>query len=138
MNIHEYQTKELFRNYKIPVPEGRMAHSANQALSVAEQLGGDGWVVKAQIHAGGRGKAGGVQLATNLEEVQEHAENLIGRRLVTRQTGEVGRLVNRVLVEQVHQIDTEYYLGLVIDRGSQRITLIASAAGGMESIQKLK
>jgi succinyl-CoA synthetase beta subunit/malate-CoA ligase subunit beta len=132
MNIHEYQTKELFRGYKIPVPEGRMAHSANQALSVAEQLGGDGWVVKAQIHAGGRGKAGGVQLAKSLDEVREHAENLIGKRLVTKQTGEAGRLVNRVLVEQVHQIDKEYYLGLVIDRGSQRITLIASAAGGME------
>ncbi|MGD8912103.1 MAG: ADP-forming succinate--CoA ligase subunit beta [Candidatus Thiodiazotropha sp.] len=132
MNIHEYQTKELFRSYKIPVPDGRVAHSANQALSVAEQLGGDGWVVKAQIHAGGRGKAGGVKMARNLEEVQEHAENLIGRRLVTKQTGKAGRLINRVLIEQVHQIDTEYYLGLVIDRASQRITLIASAAGGME------
>jgi succinyl-CoA synthetase beta subunit/malate-CoA ligase subunit beta len=132
MNIHEYQTKELFRNYQIPVPEGRMAHSANQALSVAEQLGGDGWVVKAQIHAGGRGKAGGVQMAKSLDEVQEYAENLIGKRLVTKQTGKAGRLVNRVLIEQVHQIDSEYYLGLVIDRGSQRITLIASAAGGME------
>jgi succinyl-CoA synthetase beta subunit/malate-CoA ligase subunit beta len=132
MNIHEYQTKELFRSYKIPVPDGRVAHSANQALSVAEQLGGDGWVVKAQIHAGGRGKAGGVKMARNLEEVQEQAENLIGRRLVTKQTGKAGRLINRVLIEQVHQIDTEYYLGLVIDRASQRITLIASAAGGME------
>ncbi|PVV15325.1 MAG: succinate--CoA ligase subunit beta [gamma proteobacterium symbiont of Ctena orbiculata] len=132
MNIHEYQTKELFRSYKIPVPEGRMAHSANQALSAAEQLGGDGWVVKAQIHAGGRGKAGGVQMANSLDEVQEHAESLIGKRLVTKQTGEAGRLVNRVLVEQIHQIDTEYYLGIVIDRSSQRITLIASAAGGME------
>ncbi|MBT2969317.1 MAG: succinate--CoA ligase subunit beta [gamma proteobacterium symbiont of Ctena orbiculata] len=132
MNIHEYQTKELFRSYKIPVPEGGMAHSANQALSVAEQLGGDGWVVKAQIHAGGRGKAGGVQLARTLEEVQNHAESLIGSRLITRQTGEAGRLVNRVLVEQIHQIDREYYLGIVIDRGTQRITLIASAAGGME------
>jgi succinyl-CoA synthetase beta subunit/malate-CoA ligase subunit beta len=133
MNIHEYQTKELFRSYQIPVPDGRVAHSANQALSMAEQLGGDhGWVVKAQIHAGGRGKAGGVQMARSLEAVQEHAENLIGSRLVTKQTGEAGRLVNRVLVEQVHQIDTEYYLGLVIDRGTQRITLIAAAAGGME------
>ncbi|MCU7916914.1 MAG: ADP-forming succinate--CoA ligase subunit beta [Candidatus Thiodiazotropha sp. (ex Epidulcina cf. delphinae)] len=132
MNIHEYQTKELLRSYKIPVPDGRMAHSANQALVVAEQLGGDGWVVKAQIHAGGRGKAGGVQLANSLDEVQQYAENLIGTRLVTKQTGEAGRMVNRVLVEQIHQIETEYYLGLVIDRASQRITLIASAAGGME------
>jgi succinyl-CoA synthetase beta subunit/malate-CoA ligase subunit beta len=132
MNIHEYQTKELFRSYKIPVPEGCQAHSANQAVSVAEEMGGDGWVVKAQIHAGGRGKAGGVQLARSLDEVRQHAEKLIGSRLVTRQTGEQGRLVNRVLVEEMRQIDAEYYLGLVIDRVSQRITLIASAAGGME------
>ncbi|MEJ2393894.1 MAG: ADP-forming succinate--CoA ligase subunit beta [Candidatus Thiodiazotropha sp.] len=132
MNIHEYQTKELFRGYGIPVPEGRMAHSANQAVSVAEEMGGDGWVVKAQIHAGGRGKAGGVQLAGSVDDVRQHAENLIGSRLVTKQTGEAGRLVNRVLVEQMQQIEAEYYLGLIIDRVSQRITLIASAAGGME------
>jgi succinyl-CoA synthetase beta subunit/malate-CoA ligase subunit beta len=132
MNIHEYQTKELFRSYGILVPEGRQAHSANQAVSVAEELDSDGWVVKAQIHAGGRGKAGGVQLARNLDQVRLHAENLIGSRLVTRQTGAGGRLVNRVLVEQMQQIETEYYLGLIIDRISQRITLIASAAGGME------
>lgn len=132
MNIHEYQTKELFRSYGMPVPEGSMAHSANKAVSVAEQVGGDGWVVKAQIHAGGRGKAGGVQLARSLDEVQQHAENLIGSRLVTKQTGETGRMVNRVLVEQMQQIDKEYYLGLVIDRASQRITLIASASGGMD------
>jgi succinyl-CoA synthetase beta subunit len=132
MNIHEYQTKELFRGYAIPVPVGRMAHSANQAVSVAEEMGGDGWVVKAQIHAGGRGKAGGVQLARSLDEVRRHAEGLIGTRLVTRQTGAAGRLVNRVLVEQMQPIMAEYYLGLVIDRVSQRITLIASAAGGME------
>jgi succinyl-CoA synthetase beta subunit/malate-CoA ligase subunit beta len=132
MNIHEYQTKELFRNYSIPVPEGRQAHSANQAVSVAEEMGGDGWVVKAQIHAGGRGKAGGVQLAYSLDEVRRHAEQLIGSRLVTRQTGKAGRLVNRVLVEQLQQIGAEYYLGLIIDRVSQRITLIASAAGGTE------
>jgi succinyl-CoA synthetase beta subunit len=132
MNIHEYQTKELFRGYGIPVPEGRMAHSANQAVSVAEEMDGDGWVVKAQIHAGGRGKAGGVQLADSIDEVRQHAENLIGSRLVTKQTGEAGRLVNRVLVEQMQQIEAEYYLGLIIDRVSQRITLIASAAGGME------
>jgi succinyl-CoA synthetase beta subunit/malate-CoA ligase subunit beta len=132
MNIHEYQTKELYRGYGIPVPDGRIAHSANQAVSVAEEMGGDGWVVKAQIHAGGRGKAGGVQLAHSLEEVRKHAESLIGARLVTRQTSETGRLVNRVLVEQMQQIEAEYYLGLIIDRVSQRITLIASAAGGME------
>jgi len=131
MDIHEYQTKELFRTYEIPVPEGRVAHSANQALAVAEELGGEGWVVKAQIHAGGRGKAGGVLMADDLAMVQQHAERLIGSRLVTPQTGEQGRLVQRVLVEQAHPIAQEFYLGLVIDRSSQRITLIASASGGM-------
>ncbi|MEJ2612290.1 MAG: ADP-forming succinate--CoA ligase subunit beta [Candidatus Thiodiazotropha sp.] len=132
MNIHEYQTKDLFRHYQIPVPEGRMAHSANQALAAAEQLGGEGWVVKAQIHAGGRGKAGGVLVAKALDEVQEHAEHLIGCRLVTKQTGEAGRIVNRVLIEQLQDIQAEYYLGLVINRETQRITLIASSAGGMD------
>ena len=131
MDIHEYQTKELFRAYAIPVPEGRVAHSANQALAVAEELNGDGWVVKAQIHAGGRGKAGGVLMAADLESVQRHAERLIGSRLVTSQTGATGRLVQRVLVEQVHSIAQEFYLGLVIDRATQRITVIASASGGM-------
>jgi succinyl-CoA synthetase beta subunit/malate-CoA ligase subunit beta len=132
MNIHEYQTKELFRSYGIPVPEGRVAHSAKQALAVAEELNGNGWVVKAQIHAGGRGKAGGVLLARQLDQVERHADQLIGTHLVTRQTGTAGRLVQRVLVEQVHAIASEYYVGLVVDRASQRITLIASAAGGMD------
>jgi succinyl-CoA synthetase beta subunit/malate-CoA ligase subunit beta len=131
MNIHEYQTKELFRSYGIPVPEGRVAHSAKQALAVAEEINGDGWVVKAQIHAGGRGKAGGVLLARRLDEVEQHANQLIGKLLVTKQTGPAGRLVQRVLVEQAHAIAQEFYIGLVIDRASQRITLIASASGGM-------
>jgi succinyl-CoA synthetase beta subunit/malate-CoA ligase subunit beta len=131
MDIHEYQTKELFRSYGIAVPEGRVAHSAKQALAVAEELNGEGWVVKAQIHAGGRGKAGGVLLARQLDEVEQHANQLIGQHLVTPQTGAAGRLVQRVLVEQAHTIAQEFYLGMVIDRTSQRITLIASAAGGM-------
>jgi succinyl-CoA synthetase beta subunit/malate-CoA ligase subunit beta len=131
MDIHEYQTKELFRSYGIPVPEGRVAHSSSQALAVAEELGGEGWVVKAQIHAGGRGKAGGVQLAKSLAEVQQHADHLIGSRLVTKQTGAEGKLVQRVLVEEARNIEQEFYLGLVIDRATQRITLIASASGGM-------
>ncbi|MGD8588341.1 MAG: ADP-forming succinate--CoA ligase subunit beta [Chromatiales bacterium] len=131
MNIHEYQTKELFRSYGIPVPEGRVAHTAKQALAVAEEINGEGWVVKAQIHAGGRGKAGGVLLARQLDEVEQYANQLIGLHLVTKQTGAAGRLVQRVLVEQAHAIAQEFYVGLVIDRTSQRITLIASAAGGM-------
>jgi succinyl-CoA synthetase beta subunit/malate-CoA ligase subunit beta len=131
MNIHEYQTKELLRNYGIAVPVGRVAHSAKQALAVAEEINGDGWVVKAQIHAGGRGKAGGVLLTRRLDEVEQHANQLIGRKLITKQTGPAGRLVQRVLVEQAHAIAQEFYVGLVIDRASQRITLIASASGGM-------
>jgi len=132
LNIHEYQTKELLRSYGVPVPEGSVAHTDAHAASVAEQIGGEHWVVKAQIHAGGRGKAGGVRLASSIDEVKKIADELIGTRLVTPQTGPAGRKVSRVLVEQAVTIDAEYYLGLVIDRASQRITLIASDAGGVE------
>jgi succinyl-CoA synthetase beta subunit/malate-CoA ligase subunit beta len=132
LNIHEYQTKELLRGYGIPVPEGKVAHSDAQALAIAEDINGQRWAVKAQIHAGGRGKGGGIRLAETPEEVQQFADALIGSRLVTPQTGPNGRPVHRVLVEQAHTIRQEYYLGLVIDRVSQRITLIASASGGMD------
>lgn len=132
MDIHEYQCKELFRHYGVPVPDGNMAFSPDQAASVAEKIGGDRWVVKAQIHAGGRGKAGGVKVADSCDEVRKITDHLIGSTLVTKQTGEKGKLVNRVLVEKAHSIDKEYYLGLVIDRLTQRITLIASEEGGMD------
>ena len=132
MNIHEYQAKELLKGYGVPVPDGRVAHNVDNAAAVAEDLGGEQWIVKAQIHAGGRGKGGGVKLASSLDEVRQFTDQLIGSHLVTPQTGTDGRLVQRVLVEQACQIDKEYYLGLVIDRGSQRITVIASASGGME------
>ena len=132
MNIHEYQAKELLKGYGVPVPDGRVAHNVDNAATVAEDLGGEQWIVKAQIHAGGRGKGGGVKLASSLDEVRQFTDQLIGSHLVTPQTGTDGRLVQRVLVEQACQIDKEYYLGLVIDRGSQRITVIASASGGME------
>ena len=132
MNIHEYQAKELLRQFGVPVPEGSMAHNDAQAASVAEEIGGERWVVKAQIHAGGRGKAGGVKLANSIDEVRKATDELIGKRLVTRQTGEAGRVVQRVLVEKAHRIDREFYLGLIIDRASQRITMIASASGGMD------
>ena len=131
MNIHEYQTKELLRSYGVPVPDGRVAHNVDNAATVAEDLGGERWVVKAQIHAGGRGKGGGVRLASSLDEVRQFTDQLIGSHLVTPQTGPEGRLVQRVLVEQGCNIDKEYYLGFVIDRASQRITVIASASGGM-------
>lgn len=132
MNIHEYQTKELLRGYDIPVPEGRVAHNDLQAVAIAEELGGERWAVKAQIHAGGRGKAGGVKLADSLEAVAEISDSMLGSTLVTEQTGAAGRLVRRVLVEKAHDIESEYYIGITIDRATQRITLIASAAGGTE------
>lgn len=132
MNIHEYQAKELFRHYGIPVPAGNVAYSDSQAQAVAEQIGGDRWVVKAQIHAGGRGKAGGVKLANSLEEVRRIADQMIGMTLVTSQTGQKGRIVRRVLVEEALPFCQEFYLSFVIDRLSQRITLVASAEGGME------
>ena len=132
MNIHEYQTKQLFRDVGITVPEGRAADSESQAVNVAEQLGGERWVVKAQIHAGGRGKAGGVKVVASLDEVRKATDAMIGTRLVTNQTGAEGRLVQRVLVEQASDIVKEYYIGMVIDRATQRITVIASSAGGMD------
>ena len=131
MNIHEYQTKELLRGYGVRVPEGRVAHNVDNAATVAEELGGERWVVKAQIHAGGRGKGGGVKVAESLDEVRHFADQMIGSHLVTPQTGPEGRMVQRVLVEQASNIKQEYYLGLVIDRATQRITVIASASGGM-------
>ena len=131
MNIHEYQAKELLRQYGVPVPAGSVAHSVEQAVAAAEELGGGRFVIKAQIHAGGRGKAGGVKIAHSLEEVSATTDGLIGRRLVTAQTGPEGRLVQRVLVEQAADIAREFYFGLVIDRVSQRITAIACDGGGV-------
>jgi len=131
LNIHEYQTKELLRGYGVSVPDGRVTHNVDNAVAIAEDLGGDSWVVKAQIHAGGRGKGGGVKVASSLDEVRQFTDEMIGMQLVTPQTGAEGRLVQRVLVEQACDIKKEYYLGLVIDRATQRITVIASASGGM-------
>jgi succinyl-CoA synthetase beta subunit/malate-CoA ligase subunit beta len=131
LNIHEYQTKELLRGYGVSVPDGRVAHNVDNAATIAEELGGERWVVKAQIHAGGRGKGGGVKVAASLDEVRQFTDELIGMQLVTPQTGTAGRLVQRVLVEQACDIKKEYYLGMVIDRATQRITVIASASGGM-------
>ncbi len=132
MNIHEYQAKDLLRQFGVSVPDGSVAHNDAQAASVAEELGGDRWVVKAQIHAGGRGKAGGVKLIDTIDQLRKVTDEMIGGHLVTRQTGAAGQVVQRVLVERAHRIDQEFYLGLVIDRGAQRITMIASASGGMD------
>jgi succinyl-CoA synthetase beta subunit/malate-CoA ligase subunit beta len=132
MNIHEYQAKELLSTFGVPVPAGSVAFNSTQARQAAEELGGNRWVVKAQIHAGGRGKAGGVKVVATLDEVQKAADAMIGSKLVTHQTGPEGSIVQRVWVEQASQIKKEFYLGFVIDRGTQRITLIASSEGGMD------
>ena len=132
MNIHEYQTKDLLKHYGVPVPPGRVVHTDAQAATVAEEIGGSRWVVKAQIHSGGRGKAGGVRVGNSIDEVRVIADEIIGTNLVTHQTGAEGRLVRRVLVEQASNIVREYYVGLIIDRATRRITLVASAEGGVE------
>ncbi len=132
MDIHEYQAKDLLKRYGVPVPPGRVVHNDEQAGSVAEEIGGSRWVVKAQIHSGGRGKAGGVKIGNSIEEVKAIADEMIGSRLVTHQTGAEGRLVHRVLVEQASTIVREFYVGLLIDRATRRITLVASAEGGVE------
>jgi succinyl-CoA synthetase beta subunit len=132
LNLHEYQSKSLFTEYGIPVPDGRVAQSPGEAKSAASLLGGDLWVVKAQVHAGGRGKAGGVKLARSVEEVEAHAKGMLGRRLVTHQTGAEGLPIDRVYVESGSNIERELYLSLVVDRSSERIAIMASAAGGMD------
>jgi len=130
MKIHEYQGKEIFRKYGMPVPEGGMATTPEEARKLAEQLGGK-VVVKAQIHAGGRGKGGGVKLVDGPEEAEKAASEILGMQLVTHQTGPEGKLVKKVLVEKASEIERELYLGVVLDRETSRLTFIASPAGGM-------
>jgi succinyl-CoA synthetase beta subunit len=132
MNIHEYQGKELLRQYGVATPRGVACFSVADADAAARALGGKVWVVKAQIHAGGRGKGGGVKVAKTLAEVHEHAANILGMTLVTHQTGAEGRLVKRLLVEEGADIRKELYVGMVVDRATQRVTLMASSEGGME------
>jgi len=132
MNLHEYQSKRLFADFGIPVPQGYPASTADEAASSAEKLGGELWVVKAQVHAGGRGKAGGVKLAHSIEEVREAAAGMLGRQLVTHQSGPEGLPINVVYVEQGSAIERELYLSMLVDRESSRIAIIASAAGGMD------
>lgn len=132
MNIHEYQAKEIFRKYNVPTPRGGVAFSPKEARKVAEDLGGNLWVVKAQIHAGGRGKAGGVKLARSLEEVEKIASEMLGMRLVTHQTGPEGKVVQKVYVEEGADIKDEFYLGMVLDRALEMPVMMASTEGGME------
>ncbi|MDS4017441.1 ADP-forming succinate--CoA ligase subunit beta [Staphylococcus capitis] len=132
MNIHEYQGKETFRSMGVAVPEGRVAFTAEEAVEKAKELDSDVYVVKAQIHAGGRGKAGGVKIAKSLSEVETYANELLGKQLVTHQTGPEGKEVKRLYIEQGCDIQKEYYVGFVIDRATDKVTLMASEEGGTE------
>src|SRR3954454_9252279 len=132
MNIHEYQGKEILRKYGVAVPNGKVAFTVDEAVEAAKELGTDVCVVKAQIHAGGRGKAGGVKVAKNLEEVRTYANEILGKTLVTHQTGPEGKEVKRLLIEEGCDIKKEYYVGLVFDRATSRVVLMASEEGGTE------
>ncbi len=132
MNIHEYQGKEILRKYGVAVPNGKVAFSPDEAVKVAKELGSNVTVVKAQIHAGGRGKAGGVKIAKNLDEVRTYAKELLGKILVTHQTGPEGKEVKRLYIEEGSDIQKEYYLSLVLDRATSRVTMMGSEEGGMD------
>ena len=132
MNLHEYQARKLFAEYGVPVPAGQLAHSVEEALRAASELGGDGWVVKAQVHSGGRGKAGGVKLVKDIAELEQAVRTMLGKKLVTKQSAPDGQPVNCVLVQSISNIVSELYLAMVVDRCSHRIAVIFSSAGGMD------
>jgi len=132
MNFHEYQAKELFAQYNIPVPNGLVARTAEEAVAAAKEMGGDMWVVKAQVHAGGRGKAGGVKLAKTLDEVKQYANDMIGMKIQTYQTGGMALPVNEVLITEAANIEQEIYLSLILDRANKCLSFVASAEGGVE------
>ena len=132
MDIHEYQAKEILARFGVPVPRGGLAYSPEQASYRAQELGGERWVVKAQIHSGGRGEAGGVKICSSPAEVEEAAAQMLGKRLVTRQTGAAGKTVFRLYIEEAADIAQEIYLGFVLDRKTERVMVVASAAGGVE------
>ncbi len=132
MNIHEYQAKEIFKKYGVPTPRGKVAFTPEEAVEAAKELGGNIWVVKAQIHAGGRGLGGGVKLAKSIEEVKELSSQILGMQLVTHQTGPEGKLVQKVYIEEGADIKAEFYLGMVLDRAREMPVMMASTEGGME------
>ena len=132
MNLHEYQAKRLFHEYGLPVSKGIAVESSNDAVAAVKQLGGECWVVKVQVHAGGRGKAGGVKLVRSVEDVRQFAESHIGKKLVTAQTGELGQPISKIYIEECTDIAQELYLGAVIDRSTRRIIFMASTEGGVE------
>ncbi|MCB1683125.1 MAG: ADP-forming succinate--CoA ligase subunit beta [Pseudomonadales bacterium] len=132
MNLHEYQAKSLFAQYGLPVSQGHAVDTADEAVAAAKKIGGNRWVVKVQVHAGGRGKAGGVKLADSLEDIRAFADKWVGKNLVTIQTDEKGQPVSKIYVESCTDIDRELYLGAVVDRGSRRVVFMASTEGGVE------
>src|SRR6056300_51208 len=132
MNIHEYQAKNILADYGVNIPRGREAYSVEEAISVAKEIGGEKWVVKAQIHAGGRGKAGGVKIAGSIREVEEISKSLLGMQLVTHQTGPEGKKVNKIFIEEGINIISELYLGVVLDRSNEKYVMMASTEGGTE------
>ena len=132
MKIHEYQGKEILKKYNVPVPKGQVAFTVDEAVRAAEAVGGSVWVVKAQIHAGGRGKGGGVKLARSLDEVRQRASEILGMRLVTHQTGPEGRIVKRLLIEQGMSIEKEMYVGITLDRARSQNVVMVSTEGGVE------
>jgi succinyl-CoA synthetase beta subunit len=132
MKIHEYQGKEIFRKYNMPTPRGIACFSVDEAVKAAQELGGKVWVVKAQIHAGGRGKGGGVKVAKSMDEVKQYATQILGMQLITHQTGPEGQKVRRLLIEEGADIKKELYVGMVVDRGTQKVALMASSEGGMD------
>jgi succinyl-CoA synthetase beta subunit len=138
MNIHEYQAKEVLRAFDIPVPKGKAAFSVDEAVAAAKELGGPVWVVKAQIHAGGRGKGGGVKVVKSLDDVKKEAERMLGMTLVTHQTGPQGKTVNRLYIEDGSAIEKEYYLSALVDRATSKVAFIASTEGGMDIEQVAK
>jgi succinyl-CoA synthetase beta subunit len=132
MNLHEYQAKSLLAKYNLPVPKGHIAHNAEEAVQMSQQLSTASWVVKAQVHAGGRGKAGGVKLVKTHAELTDYVKKILGTRLVTHQTDAKGQPINVVLIEETSEIDRELYLGAVVDRAQRRVVFMASTEGGME------
>lgn len=132
MNVHEYQGKEILRKYGVTTPRGIACFSVDEAVAAAQQLGGKVWVVKAQIHAGGRGKGGGVKVATSIEQVREYADDILGMQLVTHQTGPEGKQVNRLYIEEGADIADELYVGALVDRETQKVVLMCSSEGGMD------
>ena len=132
MNIHEYQAKQLFKAFGISAPQGEVVTTADAAVSATHSIPGEAWVVKAQVHAGGRGKVGGVKLANNIDEVRQYASDMLGKRLVTKQTGDEGLPINSVLIEKTYPIKREFYLSILVDRATERVMFVSSIAGGMD------